>query len=1111
MTTEDFIKYYLQSSKVKALNQALSTNRYISINSLRESALSFVFSAMHRQVNQPLLLIFDDKEEAAYYYNDFQQIAGTNKVLFFPESYRRAYQIEETDNANILLRSKVLSHLQSRQKPQIVITYPAALFEQVVVKKELISNTLKIKTGDQLSIDFLYDLMFEYQFEQVDFVTQPGEFSIRGGILDVYSFGNDEPYRIELFDNQVESIRSFDIETQLSDEKLKSVQIIPNLSDKTLIQQRQSFLDFIKKNTLIYLKNRSLATATLNKLYQKAQDSFAQLDTGTQHLKPADLFCSGQSINQKLNLFQLIEAKATDNISTISFNIQPQPVFNKSFELLTQNLQQNTQNGYRNILFCSNQKQADRLQAIFDDMDTEVAFDIIVNPLYRGFIDKDLQLACYTDHQIFERYHRFHIKKNNRKKQAVTLKELTALKEGDYVTHIDHGIGRFGGLQKIERGGKEQEVIEIVYKNGDRLFVSIHSLHKISKYNTKDGKEPKVSKLGSGAWKLLKQKTKKRLKELAFDIIKLYAERKLEKGTQYAPDSFLQNELEASFMYEDTPDQYQATQDVKADMESNKTMDRLVCGDVGFGKTEVAIRAAFKAVDNGKQVAVLVPTTILAFQHYKTFSERLKDFPVVVDYLNRFRTAKEKTQIKKDLAEGKIDIIIGTHALVSNKIKYKDLGLMIIDEEQKFGVSVKEKLKVIRKNIDTLTLTATPIPRTLQFSLINERDLSVINTPPPNRHPIETQVIRFDENLIRDAISYEIQRKGQVFFIHNRIENIKEVAGMIQRLVPDARVGIGHGQMEGKKLERLMLDFINGEFDVLVATTIIENGLDVPNANTIFINNAHQFGLADLHQMRGRVGRSNKKAFCYFITPPYSAMTYDARKRMEAIETYTELGSGFQIAMKDLEIRGAGDLLGAEQSGFINEMGFDTYQKILKEAIEELETNEFKDLFKNDLQKNKYTIDTQVETDFEILFPNEYINLTTERLNLYNELANLKNEEDLKKYESQLIDRFGPLPQPTKDLLESVRLKWLGQQLGFEKLVIKKGKMLAYFISKPDSPYFQTGIFQQILSKVQQSHCCQFKEKKIQDTEKIYLIFENINDIDQAIKQLKNLLPNNNF
>ncbi len=1111
MTTEDFIKYYLQSSKVKALNQALSTNRYISINSLRESALSFVFSAMHRQVNQPLLLIFDDKEEAAYYYNDFQQIAGTNKVLFFPESYRRAYQIEETDNANILLRSKVLSHLQSRQKPQIVITYPAALFEQVVVKKELISNTLKIKTGDQLSIDFLYDLMFEYQFEQVDFVTQPGEFSIRGGILDVYSFGNDEPYRIELFDNQVESIRSFDIETQLSDEKLKSVQIIPNLSDKTLIQQRQSFLDFIKKNTLIYLKNRSLATATLNKLYQKAQDSFAQLDTGTQHLKPADLFCSGQSINQKLNLFQLIEAKATDNISTISFNIQPQPVFNKSFELLTQNLQQNTQNGYRNILFCSNQKQADRLQAIFDDMDTEVAFDIIVNPLYRGFIDKDLQLACYTDHQIFERYHRFHIKKNNRKKQAVTLKELTALKEGDYVTHIDHGIGRFGGLQKIERGGKEQEVIEIIYKNGDRLFVSIHSLHKISKYNTKDGKEPKVSKLGSGAWKLLKQKTKKRLKELAFDIIKLYAERKLEKGTQYAPDSFLQNELEASFMYEDTPDQYQATQDVKADMESNKTMDRLVCGDVGFGKTEVAIRAAFKAVDNGKQVAVLVPTTILAFQHYKTFSERLKDFPVVVDYLNRFRTAKEKTQIKKDLAEGKIDIIIGTHALVSDKIKYKDLGLMIIDEEQKFGVSVKEKLKVIRKNIDTLTLTATPIPRTLQFSLINERDLSVINTPPPNRHPIETQVIRFDENLIRDAISYEIQRKGQVFFIHNRIENIKEVAGMIQRLVPDARVGIGHGQMEGKKLERLMLDFINGEFDVLVATTIIENGLDVPNANTIFINNAHQFGLADLHQMRGRVGRSNKKAFCYFITPPYSAMTYDARKRMEAIETYTELGSGFQIAMKDLEIRGAGDLLGAEQSGFINEMGFDTYQKILKEAIEELETNEFKDLFKNDLQKNKYTIDTQVETDFEILFPNEYINLTTERLNLYNELANLKNEEDLKKYESQLIDRFGPLPQPTKDLLESVRLKWLGQQLGFEKLVIKKGKMLAYFISKPDSPYFQTGIFQQILSKVQQSHCCQFKEKKIQDTEKIYLIFENINDIDQAIKQLKNLLPNNNF
>ncbi len=1104
MQDHPVLNIYYQSEKVEELNRLIQQQQHIAVKKLSESALSFVFSSLYQKNQRPLLLIFDNKEEAAYYYNDFQQINGENKVLFFPESYRRAYEIEQTDNANVLLRSKVLSHLQSRQKPQIIVSYAAALFEKVVVKKELVSNTLKIKTGDKLSIDFLYDVMFEYQFEQVDFVTQPGEFAIRGGILDVFSFGDDEPYRIELFGDEVNSIRSFDIETQLSNQKLKSIQIIPNLSNKTLIKTRQSFLDFIKKDTLIYLQNSQLVQSQLNRLFEKAEENFEKLSGETRHLQPEDLFCNGSSFQEKTLRFSLIEAHPSTTLPSVDFHIQPQPAFNKSFKLLTENLQANTTAGYQNIICCTNEKQAQRLHDIFEDMEAEVVYQTLVMPLYSGFIDQDLKLACYTDHQIFERYHRFHIQKNRAKKQAVTLKELTSLKEGDYVTHIDHGIGRFGGLQKIERGGKEQEVIEIIYKNGDRLFVSIHSLHKISKYNTKDGKEPKISKLGSGAWKLLKQKTKKRLKELAFDIIKLYAERKLQKGYQYAPDSYLQNELEASFIYEDTPDQYRAVQEVKADMESEKTMDRLVCGDVGFGKTEVAIRAAFKAVDNGKQVAVLVPTTILAFQHYKTFTERLKDFPVVVDYLNRFRTAKEKKQILKDLAEGKIDIIIGTHALVNDKIKYKDLGLMIIDEEQKFGVSVKEKLKIIRKNIDTLTLTATPIPRTLQFSLINERDLSVINTPPPNRHPIETRVIRFDEEIIRDAISYEIQRKGQVFFVHNRIENIKEVAGMIQRLVPEARIGIGHGQMEGKKLETLMLDFINGEFDVLVSTTIIENGLDVPNANTIFINNAHQFGLADLHQMRGRVGRSNKKAFCYFITPPYSAMTYDARKRMEAIETYTELGSGFQIAMKDLEIRGAGDLLGAEQSGFINEMGFDTYQKILKEAIAELEHNEFKHLL-SEAEKTSYQIETQVETDFEILFPNEYINQTSERLNLYNELAGLENETQLNTFREQLIDRFGPLPPPTEDLLKSLKLKWLAQKLGFEKLVIKKGKMLAYFISNPDHPYYQSGKFQYILQKIQQSDCCQFKEKKINNEQRIYLVFDGANSVDEALELLRKL------
>ncbi len=1104
MKKESLLEIYQQSAIIQKLSEYVNSHQLTTLQNLRESALSFVLTALHQKQNKTLLLILDNKEEAAYFYNDFQTLAGENKVLFYPESYRRAYQIEETDNANVLQRAKVLSHLQSRQKPQIIVTYPAALFEKVVVKKELANHTLKIKTGDQLSMDFLYDVMFEYRFEQVDFVTQPGEFSIRGGILDVYSFGDDEPYRIELAGDTIESIRRFDIDTQLSNSKLKAVQIVPNLSNKTLVQKRQSFLDYIKKGSIIYLKNRTVCLSDLEKLYEKALHQFDNLNTETQHLKPNDLFCQSQNFEKKLADFQILE-NTTNSSTAIDFKIQPQPAFNKSFDLLTKNLKQNTLEGLKNIIFCSNDQQARRLHAIFDDMETEVAFTTLILPLYSGFIDRTHQLAAYTDHQIFERYHRFKIKRQSAKQQSVTLKELTRLKEGDYVSHIDHGIGQFGGLQTIERNGKEQEVIEIIYKNGDRLFVSIHSLHKISKYNAKDGREPKISKLGSGAWKLLKQKTKKRLKELAFDIIKLYAERKLEKGTQYAPDSYLQNELEASFIYEDTPDQYKATQDVKADMESDKTMDRLVCGDVGFGKTEIAIRAAFKAVDNGKQVAVLVPTTILAFQHYKTFSERLKNFPVVVDYLNRFRTAKEKTQIKKDLTEGKIDIIIGTHALVSDKIKYKDLGLMIIDEEQKFGVSVKEKLKIIRKNIDTLTLTATPIPRTLQFSLINERDLSVINTPPPNRHPIETQVVRFNEEIIRDAISYEIQRKGQIFFIHNRIDNIKEVAGMLQRLVPDARVGIGHGQMEGKKLERIMLDFINGEFDILVATTIIENGLDVPNANTIFINNAHQFGLADLHQMRGRVGRSNKKAFCYFITPPYSSLTYDARKRMEAIETYTELGSGFQIAMKDLEIRGAGDLLGAEQSGFINEMGFDTYQKILKEAIAELEQNEFKHLFKQEGKTIDYQIETLVETDFEILFPHDYINVSSERLNLYNELANLNTITDLETFKHKLEDRFGPLPPASLELLKSVKLKWQAQKLGFEKITIKKGKMLAYFVSNPDAPYYQTGIFHRILQKVQQTNCCKFKEKKIQNTERLYLVFEKIHNVESAISSLKQL------
>jgi transcription-repair coupling factor (superfamily II helicase) len=755
------------------------------------------------------------------------------------------------------------------------------------------------------------------------------------------------------------------------------------------------------------------------------------------------------------------------------------------------------------------EQQAKRFHDIFEDVEQEVHYKTFVLTLHQGFIDNENKIVCYTDHQIFERYHKFNLKNGYAKKQAITLKELTNLEIGDYVTHIDHGIGKFGGLKKIDVEGKKQEAIKLIYGERDILYLSIHSLHKITKFTGKDGKPPKVYKLGSKAWKTLKQKTKSRVKEIAFNLIKLYAKRKMKTGYQYKPDSYMQHELEASFLYEDTPDQMTATADIKADMESERPMDRLVCGDVGFGKTEVAIRAAFKAVDNGKQVAVLVPTTILAFQHAKTFRERLKDFPVTIDYVNRFRTAKQKRETLEGLENGNVDIIIGTHQLVNKSVKFKNLGLLIVDEEQKFGVAVKEKLKTIKENVDVLTLTATPIPRTLQFSLMAARDLSVISTAPPNRYPIESRVVRFGEEVIRDAVSYEIQRGGQVFFIHNRIENIKEVAGMIQRLVPDAKIGIGHGQMDGKKLEQLMLSFMNGEFDVLVSTTIIESGLDVPNANTIFINNANNFGLSDLHQMRGRVGRSNKKAFCYFITPEHSAMTPDARKRISALEQYTELGSGFNIAMKDLEIRGAGDLLGGEQSGFMNEIGFDTYQKILNEAIEELKENEFKDLYdEQDDAERDYVKDFTIDTDFELLFPDDYINNIAERLNLYTELNQLKTEEELSAFEAKLIDRFGPLPTQVEDLLNSVRIKWIAIKIGLEKIIMKQGRMIGYFISDQQSAFYQSSNFTRVLHFVQSyPQDCKMKEKQTRNGLRLLLTFEDITTVSKALHQMDRILP----
>lgn len=1097
---------FSQALYVQNLQDAIAkTQSKVHLKGLVGSSLSLSIAEVFKSAEKPFLLIFDDKEEAAYYLNDLEQILSEKDVLFYPGSYRRPYQIEETDNANVLLRAEVLNRINSPKKPAVIVTYPDALFEKVVTRKELERNTLKVSIGDSLSIDFVNEVLFDYNFKRVDFVTEPGEFSVRGGIVDVFSFSNDEPFRIEFFGDEVDSIRSFDVETQLSNEQIKRISIIPNVANKYLEESRQSFLKYIAQKTVVFNKNVSLLFSRVDQLFEKASETFESLSSTLKHASPNELFCNSENLKKELLEFNSVEFGTASFFadSEINCHTKPQPSFNKQFDLLIDNLNEYHENNYTNYIACVSEQQAKRFNDIFEDVEQQVHYKTVVISLYQGFIDDDLKIVCYTDHQIFERYHKFNLKNGYAKKQAITLKELTNLDLGDYVTHIDHGIGRFGGLKKIDVEGKKQEAIKLIYGERDILYLSIHSLHKITKFNGKDGKPPKVYKLGSKAWKNLKQKTKSKVKEIAFNLIKLYAKRKLRKGFQYAPDSYLQHELEASFLYEDTPDQSSATADIKADMESERPMDRLVCGDVGFGKTEVAIRAAFKAVDNGKQVAILVPTTILAFQHYKTLSSRLKDFPVTVGYLNRFRTTKQRKETLEGLESGAVDIVIGTHQLVNKSVKFKDLGLLIVDEEQKFGVAVKDKLKTLKENVDVLTLTATPIPRTLQFSLMAARDLSVINTPPPNRYPIESRVIRFTEEVIRDAVMYEIQRGGQVYFVHNRIENIKEVAGMIQRLVPDAKIAIGHGQMEGKKLEQLMLSFMNNEFDVLVSTTIIESGLDVPNANTIFINNANNFGLSDLHQMRGRVGRSNKKAFCYFITPDYIAMTPDARKRIQALEQFTELGSGFNIAMKDLEIRGAGDLLGGEQSGFINEIGFDTYQKILNEAIDELKESEFKDLYANSEKDKVYVKDITIDTDYELLFPDDYVNSVTERLNLYTKLNEVKNEDELGVYEAQILDRFGELPTQVEDLLASVKLKWIASRLGIEKLILKNGKMLGYFIQNQESSFYQSKVFGALIQYVQKNpKVCTMKEKKTRNGLRLILTFEDIKSVQQAIESL---------
>ncbi len=1065
---------------------------------------SFLAYGISKNLPVHQLFVLPDKEEAAYFLNDLESLVGS-RALFYPSSYKRAYSLEQTDNANILLRAEVLNRLSAREQQIFVVTYPEALSEQVVTELDLKAKTLSINLGDQLDQEFLIETLIEYGFERCDFVGNPGEFSVRGGILDIYSFANENPYRIELYGDEIESIRLFDPGSQISIKPLESIAILPNIQESKETEKRVSIFEFMPSNSLFWFKNFAICRDKIAQQFDKALAAFESIESPLKHQSPHELFLGKDELIRtcaNLNTIEIGNQTYFEHDLKVEFNSKAQPAFNKNFDLLSENLNQNTEAGIQNIIVANNAKQIERLYAIFEDLGQKSKMETQLLSIHEGFIDLDLNLAIYTDHQIFDRYHRFRLKESFRQKdQAITLKELNNLVPGDYISHIDHGVGKFSGLEKIMVEGKAQEAIRILYKNKDILYISIHSLHRISKYVSKDGTPPRIDRLGSDSWKKLKQKTKKQVKEIAFDLIKLYAERKAKKGFAYSPDTYLQNELEASFLYEDTPDQFKATQDVKADLESETPMDRLICGDVGFGKTEIAVRAAFKAVADSKQVAILVPTTILAWQHFQTFKNRFKDFPVKVDYINRFRTRKEQNETLKKLGDGEIDILIGTHRIVGKDVNFKDLGLLIIDEEQKFGVGVKDKLKTMKVDVDTLTLTATPIPRTLQFSLMQARDLSVINTPPPNRQPILTEVHTFNEELIRDAVAYEVSRGGQVFFINNRVQNIQEVAGMVQRLVPDARVLIGHGQMKGEELEERMMAFINGEYDVLVATTIIESGLDIPNANTIIINNANNFGLSDLHQMRGRVGRSNKKAFCYLMAPPMVSLTSEARKRLQALEQFSDLGSGFQIAMKDLDIRGAGNLLGGEQSGFMSEIGFDMYQKILNEAIQELKETEFKDMYA-DIQ-DAFVQDCLIETDLEILIPDDYVSNITERVHLYKELDNMEKEGQLKGFEEQLIDRFGPIPISTQEMIKAIKLRWLAKEIGLEKVVLKQRKLVCYFVANQESPYYQSPTFTKVLQFVQQNpKLCKLKERR----ERLSLIFEQVSSIQQTLDVLGGIL-----
>lgn len=1109
MKASDFVSIYHTDSLVQTVAEGIraSAKSFIHLKNLHGSLDAILFAAVYKSSRANHLIILHDKEEAAYFLNDLQNLIEAKEILQFPMSYKRPYEYDEIENANVLLRAETLNQLNNRPDGNIIVTYPEALSEKVINKKSLASNTFLVMKGEKLDRDFLEEFLHTYDFEKTDFVYEAGQFAIRGGIIDVFSFAHELPYRIELFGDEVDSIRSFDPGSQLSVDSQEKISLMPNVQTRLVQEERQSILEFISPSTKIWVKDAELTRDVVGRCFDKASQAFDKIlrESGNTKvvLEPHHLFDPVDDFKDRFEKFLVIEFGQRFHYAatkTFEFQSSVQPPFNKNFELLAANLLDHQQKGFYNFIAAEQPRQVERLHGIFEEIHPELKFQSLEFSLRQGFVDFQSKIVCYTDHQIFERYHRYRSKEKFSKSKALTFRELQAMQPGDFVTHIDYGIGKFAGLEKKEVNGREQEAIRLVFRDDDILTLSIHALHKISKYSGKDGAIPSISKLGSGEWDSKKAKVKKKVKDIAKELIDLYAKRKTAPGFAFSPDGFLQAELESSFIYEDTPDQAKATEDVKKDMQSPHPMDRLVCGDVGFGKTEVAVRAAFKAVSEGKQVAVLVPTTILAMQHHRTFAERLKNFPVKIEHVSRFKTDKEIKEILEGVKEGTVNLIIGTHRVVSKDVVFKDLGLLIIDEEQKFGVKTKDRLKELKVNVDVLTLTATPIPRTLHFSLMGARDLSIISTPPPNRQPVTTELHTFDEVIIRDTVSKELRRGGQVFFVHNKVSDIEQVANIIFKLVPDSRIGIAHGQMDGDKLEKVMVKFIEGEYDVLVSTNIIESGLDIPNANTIIIHNAHLFGLSDLHQMRGRVGRSNKKAYCYLLTPPSSVLSSDSRKRLSALEEFSELGDGFKVAMRDLDIRGAGNLLGAEQSGFITDLGFDTYHKILDEAIQELKETVFKELFAEELsEKAKLLVpDCVIETDLEILIPDDYVNSTTERLQLYSTLDSLKSEGELEVFTQSLKDRFGQYPASVDELINTVRLRWLGEELGFEKLTLKNEKLRAYFFSGKED-YFKSEVFGRILAFVQ-THSKKCRMKDISG--KLTLTIEGIKSVSEAIESL---------